>query len=85
MSGKPPFDQYHGVNFFLLSMMGYRLPNWMTFRQAHELGGDTFARENIQCRLFIGTSLSERIRRLAKLKAFPFLKYFSVFDGKSLG
>jgi antirestriction protein ArdC len=31
--------QYHGVNFFLLSMMGYRSPNWITFRQAQELGG----------------------------------------------
>jgi len=35
VSGRP----YHGVNYFLLSMMGFKSPYWLTFKQAKELGG----------------------------------------------
>ncbi|HMP27324.1 MAG TPA: ArdC family protein [Oligoflexia bacterium] len=31
--------QYHGVNVFLLSMMGFQSPYWLTFKQAKALGG----------------------------------------------
>ena len=34
-SGRP----YHGINYFLLSMMGFKSPYWMTYRQASAQGG----------------------------------------------
>ena len=31
--------EYRGVNVFILNAMGYSSPYWVSFKQAHELGG----------------------------------------------
>jgi antirestriction protein ArdC len=74
---------YHGVNFFLLSMMGYRSPNWMTFRQAQELGGHV--RKGEHSMPIVHWNFVERTdKETGEVKSVPFLKYFSVFNAEQV-
>ena len=63
VSGRP----YHGINFFLLSMMGYQSPHWLTFHQAKDLGGCVRKGEH-SMPIVYWNFVERRIRRLAKSK-----------------
>jgi antirestriction protein ArdC len=75
--------QYHGANYFLLSMMGYRSPWWLTFMQAKNLGG--CVRKGEKSTPIIYWNLVERTdKETGEVESIPFLKYFSVFNSEQV-
>jgi antirestriction protein ArdC len=79
VSGKP----YHGVNYFLLSMMGHRSPWWLTFKQAKDLGG--FVRKGEHSMPITYWNFVEaEDRETGKPKSIPFLKHFNVFNSEQV-
>ena len=74
---------YHGVNYFLLSMMGFKSPYWLTFKQAKDLGGHVRKGEHampITYWNFVETLDKET----GKPKSIPFLRYYSVFNSEQV-
>src|SRR5260221_277995 len=75
--------QYHGCNYFLLSMMGYRSPWWLTYRQAQELNGQV--RKGEKSTPIIYWNFVERTdKETGEVESIPFLKYFSVFSSEQI-
>ena len=75
ISGK----EYRGVNVFLLSMMGYSSPYWLTYKQAQALGGHVRKGEKSAPVVFWSTV--ERLDEGAdKPERVPFIRYYSAFN-----
>src|ERR1700730_7047907 len=74
---------YHGVNFFLLSMMGYQSPYWLTYRQAQELGGNVRKGEH-SVPIVYWNFVEREDKETGETKSVPFLKYFSVFNAEQV-
>jgi hypothetical protein len=65
----------------LVVMAHGRSPNWMTFRQAQELGGHVRKGERSMPSVY--WSFVERTdKETGEVKSVPFLKYFSVFNAE---
>lgn len=79
ISGKP----YHGVNYFLTSMMGFKSPFWMTFNQAKSLDGQVRKGEHAVPIVF-WNFVEREDRETGKAKQIPFLKYFNVFNAEQV-
>lgn len=70
--------QYNGANAFILAMMGYAKPVWLTFNQVNALGGKIKAGEKATPVIF-WTFIKKKDAKNDK-DTFPFLKYFNVWN-----
>jgi antirestriction protein ArdC len=70
---------YRGVNVFLLHAMHYTSPFWLTFKQAHDLGGHVRKGEK-GCPVVFWKWLDVEDQASGEAKTVPFLRYFSVFN-----
>jgi len=75
---------YHGANYFVLSMMGYRSPWWCTYRQAQqELNGQV--RKGERSTPIIYWNFVERTdKQTGEVESIPFLKHFNVFNSEQI-
>lgn len=71
--------QYRGVNVFLLSMLGYSSPYFLTFKQVSEKGGSVRKGEQGHMVVYYGSAEVED-RETGDPKVVPFLKYYKVFN-----
>ena len=74
---------YRGLNVFMLSMMGYASPYWVSYKQASKLGGKVKKGEKGTPIIFwkwIVVSKDQQGNALPKPKKIPFLRYFTVFN-----
>jgi antirestriction protein ArdC len=75
--------QYNGINYFLLGMMGYSSPHWLTFNQAKDQGG--MVRKGQKSMPIVYWNFSEREdKKTGENKSIPFLKYFNVFNAEQI-
>lgn len=71
--------QYHGINVFLLSMMGFQSPYWVTFKQAKALGGSV--RKGVKGTPVVYWSvLEKKNEETNKIEKIPFIKHSMVFN-----
>ncbi len=74
---------YRGINVFLLSMMGYVSPYFLSFNQVKKLGGNVKKGEKGIPVIFwkwIVKNEDEDGNKLDKPKNIPFLRYYTVFN-----
>jgi len=75
--------QDNGINYFLLGMMGYSSPHWMTFSQAKSEGG--MVRKGEKSMPIVYWNFSEREdKETGEKKSIPFLKHFNVFNAEQV-
>lgn len=68
-------NTYRGCNFFLLSMMGFSDPTFMTFKQAAALGG-TVKKGEKGVPVIFWTFMEDK----KSGEKFPMIKYYTVFN-----
>jgi antirestriction protein ArdC len=74
---------YRGMNVFLLAMMGYASPYFVTFNQAKKLGGKVKKGEKGHPVVFwkwVEIDKDTDGNKLDKPKKIPFLRYYTVFN-----
>lgn len=74
---------YRGMNVFLLSMIGYASPYFLTFNQVRKLGGSVKKGEKGMPVVFwkwIEVSKDKDGKKLEEPKKIPFLRYYTVFN-----
>jgi antirestriction protein ArdC len=74
---------YRGINVFLLSMMGYTSPYFLSFNQVKNLGGNVKKGEKgipVVFWKWIVKNEDEDGNKLDKPKNIPFLRYYTVFN-----
>lgn len=74
---------YRGINVFLLSMLGYVSPYFLSFNQAKKMGGTVKKGEKGFPVIFwkwVEVTEDEDGNKLAKAKKIPFLRYYTVFN-----
>ncbi|MDR3548187.1 MAG: zincin-like metallopeptidase domain-containing protein [Candidatus Pacebacteria bacterium] len=70
---------YRGINTFLLITMGYESPNWLTFRQAIQLGGSVKKGEK-SCPVVFWKSMEVTNQTSGEVEKIPFLRLYHVFN-----
>lgn len=70
---------YRGINPFLLMSMGYESPNWLTFRQAVQLGGSVRKGEKSVPVVF-WKPLQVTDEESGEVEKIPFLRLYHVFN-----
>jgi len=70
---------YRGINVFLLMIMGYESPFWLTFRQALALGGNVRKGEKA-CPIVFWKQLRIEDEKSDTPKKIPLLRYYHVFN-----
>lgn len=70
---------YRGINPFILGCMGYAQRDWITFRQARELGGSVRKGEKA-CPVVFWNWTEKEDKETGKKTRVPFLKYYNVFN-----
>lgn len=70
---------YRGINTFLLLSMGYESPNWLTFRQAVQLGGSVKKGEK-SCPVVFWKPLQVTDEESGEVEKIPFLRLYHVFN-----
>jgi antirestriction protein ArdC len=76
---------YRGINVFILSLMGYKSPFWLSYKQASELGGQVKKGEHgcpVVFWKWIEVIEDESGNKLDKPKKIPFLRYYTVFNSE---
>ena len=71
--------EYRGVNVFLLTMMGFDSPFWVTFKQAKSLGGSVRKGEKGSPVIF-WSILERKNEKTGKLEKIPFIKHSTLFN-----
>src|SRR5208283_1023130 len=71
---------YRGVNLFLLNMMSYTSPYWLTFNQCKEKGGHIKAGEKSTPIVFWTRAKKENEE--GDEKSIPVLRYYNVFNSE---
>ena len=71
--------QYRGINVFLLHAMSYESPNWLTLRQANELGGKVRKGEKA-CPVVFWKQMKIEDKETEKEKKIPLLRIYHVFN-----
>jgi antirestriction protein ArdC len=69
---------YRGINPFLLMAMGYESPNWLTFRQAVQLGGNVKKGEK-SCPVVFWKRLQVEDEKSGEPQKIPLLRLYHVF------
>jgi antirestriction protein ArdC len=70
---------YRGINTFLLMAMGYESPNWLTFRQSVQLGGNVKKGEK-SCPVVFWKPMEVTDTASGKVEKIPFLRLYHVFN-----
>ena len=70
---------YRGINVFLLMAMGYESPNWLTFRQAIQLGGSVKKGEK-SCPVVFWKQFKIEDEESGEAKKIPILRIYHVFN-----
>jgi antirestriction protein ArdC len=70
---------YRGINLFLLSLMPYSSPYWMTFKQAKDKGGQVRKGEKSTLVVF-WTMFKREDKKTGDEKTIPMLRYYRVFN-----
>ena len=70
---------YRGINTFLLMAMGYESPNWLTFRQAVQLGGSVKKGEK-SCPVVFWKPMEVKDEQSGEVEKIPFLRLYHVFN-----
>ena len=70
---------YRGINPFVLMSMGYESPNWLTYRQAVQLGGNVKKGEK-GCPVVFWKQLQVTDEESGELEKIPFLRVYNVFN-----
>lgn len=70
---------YRGINVFLLMAMGYESPNWLTFRQAIQLGGSVKKGEK-SCPVVFWKQFMIENEESGEAKKIPMLRIYHVFN-----
>jgi antirestriction protein ArdC len=70
---------YRGINVFLLMAMGYESPNWLTFRQAIQLGG-TVKKGEKSCPVVFWKQFKIEDEESGEAKKIPMLRIYHVFN-----
>jgi antirestriction protein ArdC len=70
---------YRGINTFLLMSMGYESTNWLTFRQATQLGGNVKKGEK-SCPVVFWKQFQITDDETEELKKIPLLRLYHVFN-----
>jgi len=74
---------YRGMNVFLLAMMGYASPYFVTFNQAKKLGGKVKKGQKglpVVYWNWVEVNKDQNGKTLDKPKKIPFLRYYTVFN-----
>lgn len=71
--------QYKGINTFLLSMMGYASPFWITYKQANSLGGNV-AKGQKGLPVIFWSILEKKNPKTGELEKIPFIRHSTVFN-----
>ncbi len=71
---------YRGINLFLLNMMNYSSPYWLTFNQCKEKGGHIRAGEKATPIVFWTKAKKEDDK--GEEKNMPVLRYYNVFNAE---
>ena len=70
---------YRGINTFLLMSMGFESPNWLTYRQAVQLGGNVKKGEK-SCPVVFWKPLQVTDEESGEVEKIPFLRLYHVFN-----
>jgi len=70
---------YRGINVFLLLSMHYESPFWLTFKQAHELGG-TVRKGEKSCPVVFWKQLDVEDGDDGETRKIPLLRFYHVFN-----
>jgi antirestriction protein ArdC len=70
---------YRGINTFLLLALGYESPNWLTFRQAVQLGGNVKKGEK-SCPAVFWKPMEVLDKESGEIEKIPFLRLYHVFN-----
>lgn len=72
-------NYYRGVNWFLLGMLNYPVPVYLTYKQAQERGGQVRKGEK-SIPVVFWQFVEKMDEETGKVKRIPFAKYYSVFN-----
>lgn len=72
--------RYNGINLFLLSVIGFEVPYFLTFKQVTERGGNVKKGSKGLPVIYWSTLDSEQTDEEGKPKKIPFLRYYVVFN-----
>ena len=70
---------YRGINTFLLMSMGFESPNWLTYRQAVQLGGNVKKGEK-SCPVVFWKPMEVTDRESGEVEKIPFLRLYHAFN-----
>lgn len=70
---------YRGVNVLLLHAMNYESPFWLTFKQAHDLGG-TIRKGEKACQVVFWKRHQVKDEITGEMERIPLLRYYYVFN-----
>ena len=70
---------YRGINVFLLSMMGFESPYWITFKQAKSLGGSVRKGEK-GCPVVFWSFIERKNHKSGEIEKIPFIKHSTLFN-----
>ena len=76
LTGKP----YSGVNVWLLGMTEFSRPEWLTYKQATELGGQVRKGESATLACFYAPMVSSKADKDGKSSVYSLLKHFNLFN-----
>ena len=76
LTGKP----YSGVNVWLLGMTEFSRPEWLTYKQAAELGGQVRKGESATLACFYSPMVSSKKDADGKFSTYSLLKHFNLFN-----
>lgn len=70
---------YRGINIFLLLSMSYQSPFWLTFNQAHQLGGNIRKGEKA-CPVIFWKQIDMEDKKTEETKRIRLLRFYHVFN-----
>lgn len=76
--------KYSGINLLLLSVIGYELPYFLTFKQATEHGGSVKKGSRGVPVVYWSLFETEETDDEGKPKKVPFLRYYTVFNASQI-
>jgi antirestriction protein ArdC len=76
LTGKP----YSGVNVWLLGMTEFSRPEWLTYKQATELGGQVRKGESATLACFYAPMVSSKADKDGNRNSYSLLRHFNLFN-----
>lgn len=76
--------RYSGINLFLLSVIGYEVPLFLTFKQVSERGGTVKKGSKGVSVVYWGSLETEELNAEGEAKKAYFLRYYTVFNASQI-